>query len=72
LAEYSNPSITTVDIHRDMLGHIAADALHELVGSSNPQGKEYPISVELVVGDSTGPAPLEKEIPQVAFAGASL
>ena len=30
LAEYSNPSITTVDIHRDMLGKMAADALHEL------------------------------------------
>jgi len=72
LAEYSNPSITTVDIHRDMLGHIAADALHQLVGSANPQGKEYRISVELVVGDSTGPAPLEQEIPLAAFAGASL
>ncbi len=30
LAEYSNPSITTVDVHRDKLGQMAADALHEL------------------------------------------
>jgi LacI family transcriptional regulator len=59
LAEYSNPSITTVDIHRDTLGRLAADALHELSSSPNPQGKEYKIAVELVIGDSSGPAPCE-------------
>lgn len=58
LAEYSNPSITTVDIHREVLGQIAADALHELSRSENPQGREYQISAELVVGDSSGPAPM--------------
>ena len=58
LAEYSNPSITTVDIHRDMLGQIAADALHELSCSENPQGREYQISAELIPGDSSGPAPV--------------
>jgi DNA-binding LacI/PurR family transcriptional regulator len=57
LAEYSNPSITTVDIHRDTLGQLAADALHELSSATNPQGKEYHIAVELVIGDSSGPAP---------------
>jgi DNA-binding LacI/PurR family transcriptional regulator len=57
LAEYSNPSLTTVDIHRDTLGQIAADALHELSRPAKPQGKEYRVSAELVVGDSTGPAP---------------
>jgi DNA-binding LacI/PurR family transcriptional regulator len=46
-----------VDIHRDMLGQIAADALHELSCSTNPQGREYQISAELVLGDSSGPAP---------------
>jgi LacI family transcriptional regulator len=55
LAEYSNPSLTTVDIHRDLLGRMAADALHELTASENAQGKEYRISAELVVGDSSGP-----------------
>ena len=59
LAEYSNPSITTVDIHRDILGQIAADALHELSCSVDPQGKEYQISAELIFGDSSGPAPPE-------------
>jgi DNA-binding LacI/PurR family transcriptional regulator len=55
LAEYSIPSITTVDIHRDLLGRMAADSLHELCSSANPQGREYEISAELVVGDSSGP-----------------
>src|SRR5947209_5950456 len=57
LAEYSNPSITTVDIHRDTLGQIAADALHELSRSADPQGREYQITAELIPGDSSGPAP---------------
>src|ERR1700680_4370988 len=57
LAEYSNPSITTVDIHRDVLGHMAADALPELSCSADPQGREYQITAELIPGDSSGPAP---------------
>ena len=55
LAEYSNPSLTTVDIHRDLLGRMAADALHELGGNEDPHGKEYSISAELVIGGSSGP-----------------
>ncbi|MBV9342961.1 MAG: LacI family DNA-binding transcriptional regulator [Acidobacteria bacterium] len=57
LAEYVNPSLTTVDVHRETLGHMAADALHELSCTPDPQGKEYHIGAELVVGDSSGPAP---------------
>ncbi len=57
LADYSNPSITTVDIHRETLGRLAADALHELSSTASPQGKEYQIKSELVVGDSSGLAP---------------
>jgi len=60
LAEYSNPSITTVDVHRDMLGQMAADALHELSCSANPLGREYQIPAELILGDSSGPAPTEQ------------
>lgn len=59
LAEYTNPSITTVDIHRDLLGQMAADALHELSCAADPHGREYQISAELIVGDSSGPAPVE-------------
>jgi LacI family transcriptional regulator len=60
LAEYSNPSITTVDTHRDVLGRTAADALHEMSCSADPKGKEYRIPAELILGDSSGPAPLEQ------------
>src|SRR5450631_3107907 len=56
LAEYSNPSITTVDVHSETLGQIAADALHELSTSDSPQGREYQIDAELVLGGSSGPA----------------
>jgi DNA-binding LacI/PurR family transcriptional regulator len=59
LAEYSNPSITTVDVHRDMLGQMAADALHELSCAADPQGREYQIPAELILGDSSGAAPSE-------------
>jgi DNA-binding LacI/PurR family transcriptional regulator len=55
LAEYSIPSLTTVDIHRDLLGQMAADALHELCSSKVPQGREYEIPAELIVGHSSGP-----------------
>jgi DNA-binding LacI/PurR family transcriptional regulator len=57
LAEYNNPSITTVDVNRDTLGRMAADALHELSHATDPLGKEYLISANLILGDSTGPAP---------------
>jgi len=66
LAEYSNPSLTTVDIHREELGHVAADALHQLSGSPHPQGKEYRISAELVLGQSSGPALLEEPLGRAA------
>lgn len=56
LAEYCNPSLTTVDVHRDMLGRMAADALHELSTAKRAKGKEYRIKTELVIGGSSGPA----------------
>src|SRR5256885_12856130 len=46
---YSNPSITTVDVHREMVGQMAADALHELSRSASPEGKEYQIPAELIL-----------------------
>jgi DNA-binding LacI/PurR family transcriptional regulator len=58
LAEYCNPSITTVDVHRETLGQMAADALHELSTADSPHGREYQIGAELVLGDSSGPVSL--------------
>jgi DNA-binding LacI/PurR family transcriptional regulator len=70
LADYITPSITTVDVHRDWLGRMAADALHELSTADEPQGKEYLIPAELVVKASTGPVPSgssrEGDLAQVA------
>jgi LacI family transcriptional regulator len=57
LAEYLTPSLTTVDIHPELLGKTAAEALHELSSSSRPQGREYSIPAELVPGESTGRVP---------------
>lgn len=54
LAEYVNPSITTIDVHRELLGQIAADALHELSHAATPLGREYAIPAELIVRDSSG------------------
>ena len=58
LAEYFVPRLTTVDMHADVLGQTAADALHEMsIGTSTP-AREYQIKIELVIGKSTGPAPI--------------
>jgi len=59
LAEYTTPSITTVDVHRELLGQMAADALHQLSISDNPEGREYQIPAEVKIGESSGPAPSE-------------
>jgi DNA-binding LacI/PurR family transcriptional regulator len=56
IAEYVLPSLTTVDIQRELLGRLAADALHELSSTPNAPGKEYVIPTSLVTGESTGPA----------------
>jgi LacI family transcriptional regulator len=61
LAKYVVPSLTTVDLHRNLLGRIAADALHELSLSISPEGKEFRIPIKLIVGESTGPAPSPQE-----------
>jgi LacI family transcriptional regulator len=60
LAEYITPSITTVDIHRDWLGRMAADALHELSTAEEPQGKEYSIPAKLIVKASTTCVPSQQ------------
>ncbi len=56
-AEYFVPSLTTVDMHPNMLGRTAATALHEASSSPSAQIKEYTIAINLVPGQSTGLAP---------------
>jgi DNA-binding LacI/PurR family transcriptional regulator len=59
LAEYFVPRLTTVDMHPDLLGGIAAEALQTASSSESAGGKEYTIAIDLVVGKSTGPAAKE-------------
>jgi LacI family transcriptional regulator len=56
LAGYTTPSLTTVDLKRDLLGRMAADVLHDLCTLPNHMGQEYLANAELCVGESTGPA----------------
>jgi DNA-binding LacI/PurR family transcriptional regulator len=57
LAAYFVPRITTLDIHADVLGRTAADALHDAINGHGEMRKEYAIRIDLVVGKSTGPVP---------------
>jgi LacI family transcriptional regulator, galactose operon repressor len=57
LAEYFVPRLTTVDMHPDVLGRTAADALYEASSSPNAAAVEHTIKLSLVVGKSTGPNP---------------
>jgi LacI family transcriptional regulator len=57
LAEYFLPRLTTVDMHPDILGRTALDALHEASAETQTSGREFRIDLDLVVGNSTGPAP---------------
>lgn len=58
LAAYFVPRLTTIDLHPDIVGRTAADALYEAITSDGAGGgREYAIKFDLVVGKSTGPAP---------------
>ena len=56
LAAYTTPSLTTVDLQRDLIGRTAADALQSLFISATHMGQEYPIVPTLRPGESTGKA----------------
>ncbi len=58
LSEYVYPPLTTVNIPRERIGQLAFSVLvPEANGDSGGQGREYLIEPELVVRESTGPAP---------------
>lgn len=57
VAAYFIPRITTIDLHADVLGRTAADALCAAITSPAGSGKDYAMKFDLVVGKSTGPAP---------------
>jgi LacI family transcriptional regulator len=54
LAQFSMPALTTVHIPRDQIGRLICDYL---MRSDGPSAQEFVVEPELVVRDSTGPAP---------------
>jgi DNA-binding LacI/PurR family transcriptional regulator len=57
LAHYFSPSLTSVDVHADMVGRIAADSLLAVSSSQHSRGREYHVAIDLVVRESTAAAP---------------
>lgn len=57
LSEFCYPALTTVHIPRERIGHIICDHLIPEAGKPGPAEHEIVIDPELVVRDSTGPAP---------------
>lgn len=57
LSEYCDPPLTTVHIPRDLIGQIVFKSLVGEPETSDTGGREIMIDPELVVRDSTGPAP---------------
>lgn len=57
LSEYANPPLTTVNIPRERIGHLSFEALVSQHEDGPVQGREFLIDPELVIRESTGPAP---------------
>ena len=54
LTQFSVPTLTTVHIPRDQIGRVICDCL---MGIGAPSEQEFVVEPELVVRNSTGPAP---------------
>jgi len=57
LSEYAFPPLTTVNIPREMIGHLAFSALVPEHEDVQVRGREFLIDPELVIRESTGSAP---------------
>lgn len=57
LSEYAFPPLTTVNIPREMIGHLAFSALVPEHEDAQVRGREFLIDPELVIRESTGSAP---------------
>jgi LacI family transcriptional regulator len=58
LASLTDPPLTTVSLSRQTLGRQAVDAIIAMMGHSERQGVQIPITTSLVIRQSTGPAAL--------------
>jgi DNA-binding LacI/PurR family transcriptional regulator len=57
LSEFVYPALTSVNIPREKIGHMAFEALVPLHEEGRVEGRGYLIDPELVIRESTGPAP---------------
>ncbi len=57
LSDFARPALTTIDIPRARVGHLVGEALMPNGETSALWGREMVIEPELIVRDSTGPAP---------------
>jgi DNA-binding LacI/PurR family transcriptional regulator len=57
LSEFAFPPLTTLNIPRETIGRLAFSALVPEHDESQTHGREYLIDPELVIRESTGPAP---------------
>lgn len=57
LSQYAYPPLTTVNIPRERIGHLSFEALVTEHEDGQVQGREFLIDPELVIRESTGPAP---------------
>jgi len=57
LAEFADPPLTTSNVPRERIGHLIGQALMPRGDSSPMWGREIPIEPELIIRDTTGPAP---------------
>lgn len=64
LAQFCHPPLTTVHIPRDEIGEIICECL--LRSENRPLDREFVIDPELVLRDSTGPAPVRVEAAERA------
>jgi DNA-binding LacI/PurR family transcriptional regulator len=56
LSQFAHPPLTTVNIPREKIGHMAFEALVPEHGDTQVQGSEILIDPELVIRESTGSA----------------
>jgi len=57
LAEFCYPALTTIHVDRQRIGHIVFEKLIQSVESEGDHSSEFLIEPDLIVRDSTGPAP---------------
>jgi len=57
LSEYCDPPLTTVHVPRDVVGKLAFEILAPNQASAAKAGREVVLDPEMVLRDSTGPAP---------------